>query len=83
MKGLLKSPPYGHALTYRFHGGGQQVLGACEFFKGPSRYLDHTIIDSGLKRGQSFPGNIIRDFIQGIPYREFGRYLGDRETSGL
>ncbi len=83
LKGLLKGPPYGHGLTHRLHGCGQYVFSTWKFFKGPARDFDHAVINSRLKGGKRFTGDIIGDFIQGISNSEFGSYLGNGEAGSL
>ncbi len=72
-----------HYFPHAFHLGGELIFGAGEFFKGKSGHLDHHIINSGLKTGRSFPGDVVPDFIQGVSYGQLGCDFGNGKASSF
>ena len=83
LKGFFKGPANGHGFPHGFHGCSQNVLGFREFFKGPSGDFDHAIINGRLKTGKGFTGDIIGNFIQSIPHRQFGGNFRNGKSCGL
>lgn len=49
LQGFLESAADGHGFAHAFHGRGQLVLGAGEFFKGEARNFDYAVVDGGSK----------------------------------
>ena len=81
---LLKGAADGHGLAHRFHLGGEHRVRFREFFEGEARYLGHHIIDAGFEGGgRGAAGDVVLQFVQGIPHRQLGGHLGNGKARGL
>jgi len=80
---LAERTPDGHHLADRFHLGAQRVVRLGELFHVPAGDLGHHIVDSRLKEGRRNLRDVVRQFVQAVPDREFGGHLGDGEARRL
>src|SRR3546814_9147458 len=72
----------GHGFAHRFHGGGEQWVGAFEFFEGEARDFGHHIIDGRLERGGRRAGDVVHQLVKRIADGELCR-RSEEHTSEL
>ena len=82
-KSLLEGAAQGHGLADGFHLRAEGGIDAGEFFERPARNLDHHIIEGRLKGRHGLAGDVIGDFVQGVPCGDQGGDFGDGEAGGL
>jgi len=81
---FLEGAADGHHLAHRFHLGGQTRIGLGEFLEGETRHLGDHVVDGRLERGRGgAAGDVVLQFVQGVPHGQLGRHLGDGEAGGL
>jgi len=83
LKGLFEGAPDGPGFGHGFHWGGQKIPGFGKFFKGPPGNFHHAVIQGGFEGGHGFAGDIVGDFIQGIPHGQLGGNFCDGKSRGL
>ncbi len=83
LQALGEGPTNGHDLAHRLHLRTQHTARAWKLLKGPTRDLGDDIVDARLEAGRGHLRDVVRDLIEGVPHREPGCDLGDRETGGL
>ena len=83
LKCFFKRSAQRHRLTNRFHLCRERGIGTMKFFKGKSRNLDDNVVDRGFKGGLCHLGNVIGNFIEGIPDGQFCRNFRNRKSGGL
>ena len=82
-EGFLKGLTDGHDFAGRFHLSTERAAGTGKLVKGPLRELADDIVDGRLKAGTGFSGDIVRDFIQGVPQRNARGDFGNRVAGRL
>ena len=80
---FLEGAPDRHRFADAFHLRRQGRVRFRKFFESETRNLDHAVVDCRLEAGRRFAGDVVRDFVQRVANREFGRDLGDRESGRL
>ncbi len=73
----------GHDLAGGLHLGTQGARGVGKLVEGPFRQLHHDVIQGGLEAGAGLAGDVVFDFVQGVPQGDFRRELGDGIARGL
>src|SRR5919112_5061656 len=80
---LRERPPYRHDLAHRVHPGREPGHGARELLECEAGYLGNHVVQRRLERGRRRTCNVVRDLIEGVPYRKLGRYLRYRKPRCL
>ncbi len=83
VESLRKVATQSHSLADGFHRGRQRPVGQGELFKSKPRHLDDDVIQCWLERCRRYLGDVVGNFIQAIPEREFRRDLRDRKARGF
>jgi len=82
-EGLSEGAADRHDFADALHVGRKPVVGTRELLEGEARNLGDHIVDRGLEAGRGGAGDVVEDFVEGVPHRQAGGDLGDREASGL
>src|SRR5437764_1070228 len=82
-QGLFKRASDRHHFADRLHLCAEHVFGARELFKRPLWYFSNDIIDSRLKRGRGFFGDVVGYFVERVAHSELGSDLCNWKTCGL
>src|SRR5215216_1068286 len=80
---LSKRSPYRHDLANRVHPGREPGHSAGELLEREAGYLGHHVVQRRLERGRRRTRNVVRNFIEGVPYRKLCRYLRYRKPRCL
>src|SRR5919107_4753789 len=80
---LRKRPTYRHDLANRVHPGSEPGQSSRELLEREAGYLGHHVVKRRLERGRRRTRNVVRNLIEGIPYRKLGRYLRYRKPRSL
>ena len=79
----LKAGGDGHDLAGGLHLGAQGAGGVGEFVEGPFRHFNDDIVQGGLETGAGLAGDVVFDFVQGVPQGDFRRDFGNGIAGGL
>src|SRR5215208_884017 len=80
---LRKRPTYRHDLANRVHPGSEPGHSSRELLEREAGYLGHHVVKRRLERGRRRTRNVVRNLIEGVPYRKLGRYLRYRKPRSL
>ena len=80
---LGEGPTDGHHFAHRLHLRAEDARGAGKLLKGPARHLGHDVIDGWFETRRSQTGDVVGNLVKGVPHRQTGGDLGDREPGGL
>ena len=72
-----------HDLADRLHLGSKDTARAGKLFERPAWNLRYDIVNGGFERCRCHLGDVVRNFIEGVPNGESRRDLGDWETRGF
>ena len=83
VKGLLERASDTHHLSYGFHLKPQSSVRTFELIEVPTWYFYDYVIQCRLEQGRSGLCDLVVQFVQRIPYRQFGRNFCNRVSRCL